>query len=66
MTWTSFAAGCPADQVGIGLSVKISLSPAFVESDLQHLAAFGYCGPEGPVCAEPYQISFVMPGRIAL
>ncbi|MDH4146770.1 MAG: hypothetical protein OEY23_16550 [Acidimicrobiia bacterium] len=61
MTWSSFAAGCPSDQVGIGLSVKISLSPSFVEADLQHLAAFGYCGPEGPVCAAPFQISFVMP-----
>lgn len=64
MTWDSFTPGC--ETVGVGLSVKIAYDVTFDPNDDQYLASFDYCGPEGPLCAAPYQLQVqLLPGATA-
>ncbi|MPY93299.1 MAG: hypothetical protein GEV08_09595 [Acidimicrobiia bacterium] len=58
MNWDGFTPGC--EEVGIGLSVKIAYDVTFDPNDDQYLAAFSYCGPEGPLCAAPYQLQVTL------
>jgi hypothetical protein len=55
MTWTSFAPGC--ENVGITLSRKISITPAFNAADVQYLNSWSYCGPGGVPCTAPYSLT---------
>ena len=66
MTWSGFAPGCAT--AGIGLSIKTSLQPTFVDQDLQYVVRNGvaYCGPEGPVCTAPFSLTLVIPSASAV